>query len=44
MSSLYNAIFKTAKDFPKTAVITHIAKLPKVLKAIVDKEGTRTKY
>jgi hypothetical protein len=44
MNSLYNQIRKTAKNFPKETIVTHIRKLPSVLKAIIEKNGARTKY
>ena len=37
-------IFKTAENFPKRLVHAHIGKLPSVMKAIIDKKGSRTKY
>ena len=44
MNSLFNQIGKTAKNFPKETILTHIRKLPNVLKSIIEKNGGRTKY
>ena len=44
MNSLFTLIRKTAENFPKKHVLTHIRKLPNVLKAIIEKNGARTKY
>jgi hypothetical protein len=44
MSSLYNLIIKTAQNFSKVFVRDRIACLPKILDAIIEKQGGRTKY
>ena len=44
MNSLFNQVRKTAKNFPKETILPHIRKLPSVLKAIIGKNGGRTKY
>ena len=44
MNSLFNQIGKTAKNFPKETILTHIRKLPNVLNSIIEKNGGRTKY
>ena len=44
MNSLFNQIRQIAKNFPKETILPHIRKLPSVLKAIIEKNGGRTKY
>jgi hypothetical protein len=44
MVSLHTLILKVGKSFPKKFIHDRVAYLPKVMTAIVEKEGGRTKY
>ena len=44
MNSLFSQIHKTAEQFPVDFVRDRIACLPKIMSAIIAKDGGRTKY
>jgi hypothetical protein len=44
MTSTFSQIHKTAEQFPIDFVRDRIARLPKIMSAIIAKDGGRTKY